>query len=1102
MGKFRNIFCILLVLFGASTALAETSVSPAATPTSFLDQILTQSKTDRSLRSIPEPWESGHLSAARMPILEDTLVNPFYVPLLTHVFGSRFRGYRTTVSPTILLENTFEMLNLNTSNFKSVEYGNMSLVDALEQLQTTHHRGVIPSDYRETLSVQTEAWPVELQEAITLLVQAFTQASLERQDAIKDLTRDEIDHMVSDISLWVSHNNVTNGNAFLTGVDENWATDLTHLRKVDYSRIFNAAKILTDAVELTRVRLQIASEKLPENTNDEILLEFHSAAGTILVGGPGINRYESDAALLVDLGGNDVYRNNAGGFIDPYDGVCCLIDMDGNDSYTCGKTGALAGAITTISLLIDYDGHDIYSSQALSQGAAFCGFGMLYDESGNDTWTATQFTQGAAAFGIGMAVDVGGDDAFICRSIGQGFGTTLGTGVLTNVNGNDSYSAGPAWNDMERRDVDVSVFCQGAGAGFRSLDSHHTSLYGGIGFLIDGRGEDRYIANNYSQAASRFGALGLLLDGQGNDGFTANHNCQGYAEAWSCACFINQSGNDWYVGFDNVQGVGVDHAGGFLLDYDGDDVYSLTGKHGQGLGRDTRALGLLVDYRGFDRYSGGPFSRGFSFGSTSDPTGACGVFLDHRGNDYYDQQPGLSSGNNLLWQSTYTSAGLDTPDSPQMYFANERAFSRHQHYDMSPVADLETNVDTSHLGSVDPFEAFHALGTVIDRQTEAIPIIVKAMQRGHDSYRRIMEEALGQILLGDPGYSNWTESILPLLNNLDPSTRQWVLIQLTRQRTTNHMDQIRHLLSDSDVKVRKAAIEAVIRFKDPAAEMYLKHICQNDISASNRAAAIEALGLLTGDNTIETYRDCLTDSDLAVHLTARKWIELYKDKDSIGTLQVLTSVDDPEIRVSAAKALVVLGEKSGFPILIETLIKQLPVQSPYSESKPLLQFLREYSGKQFDNTAESWQQWWIKSEATFNLPKIQEARISYLEFLSGITEFSPEKSLKKLKKLRKNYPEYKGLDQMLAPWIRGKAKVSLGKKHISISTQIARLAVEMDEKDPDNWAVLSETLFAQQKTDEALNAIVESLEISPKNNHYRKLRDIYRKSLSGKEQEK
>jgi len=1069
----------------------------AQTPTpqpSILDDALETAGITRADTEISRPWESGYTTAGRIPVLVDVLINPLYLPAFTQVFGARFSGTRDTVSPHKLLENAFEMLNIDIRAQKPPETRPMSLVDALEQLQALHHRGLIEPSYRSDLAARIEPWPVELQEAMTLMVQAFTRASIERREAIRGLSREDLEKLTDALRQMTVRPDMNDGTFFLTGVDAEWPANLQDIRRIDYERFFSAAEIMTEAIEMTRTRFQAARQKLPPGIHDELLLEFHSAAGTICVGGTGINRYYEDAALLVDLGGNDVYRNNAGGFSNAFDGISCLIDMDGSDLYETDESGRLGAGICGIGILIDYDGNDVYRSGCGSQGVALCGVGMLYDESGHDTWIGDTFTQGAAAFGIGIAVDVGGNDAFICRSVGQGFGTTLGIGLLVNVNGADSYSAGPAWDDPDTRAMDRSVFAQGAAAGFRAPDPLRQScLYGGIGFLVDGKGDDRYAAGHFSQGAARFGAMGLFLDCDGRDIAGASSHSQGCAMDWSTACMIDQAGDDRSTAGEAGQGVAINHSAGFMLDYQGDDIRSITGDHGQGYARETSALALFLDYRGYDTYAGGTGVRGYAAPQFSEPDYPVAIFIDHRGKDTYPD----GGGNNRQWTWSYDrgGVGIDTPNDPVLYFAHEHALSRNLHYDMSPVTDLEKGADTSKLGSGNPFESFHALAAVIDMGEAALPVVVKAMQRGHDPFRRIMEEGLGQILLNHPEYDSWKKEILPLTDNLDPQTRLWAAIQLSRNAGSELVPKFRALLEDTEAPVRRVAAGALGRLRDADAFMPLTQMALNDPDPGNRKEALHALGTIDSDDAGDVFREALNDLSLPVHLEAKRWIEKNRDPKSVGTLQLLASSADAMIRLSAAETLIKLGEKSGFPVLIDSLETMPRTGDSRDGGLDLPAFLSEYSGHTFGWDVETWRQWWMEAEAGFDLDTAMKARNEYLKLQRSVGRETPGHLLRKLDRLRDKFPEYRGMDSRLAPWIRAKAAEALRQNASKTAEKLGDYAVAMDPGDPDAWSVLSEARYARNDYQGAHDAIVQALEMKSDNTHYRRLREIYRKAL-------
>lgn len=1087
---FGSLVLALLAVFPAIAADPSSQVS-------ILDEALSKLDTTRADLQIPEPWESGYITAARLPAIIDALANPLYTAPFMQVFGARFSGSRGTVSPEKLLDNAFEMMNIDASGFVRFDARPLSLLDSLEQLQATHHKGLIDPGYRAYLGQQIAQWPVDLEEAVSILVQALTEASLLRSKALQQLTPEESARLLESLKLLTTDSTFPDGNMFLTGVDDTWSECLNLLSKVDFSLFFLSSSIMCDAVEMTRSRLKAAQSRMPISET-RLLLDFRSAVGQITVGGQGIDFHGINSALVVDLGGNDIYRwnnpvNGAAGA-----GLSCIIDMAGNDVYECRHPGYIGGSILGIGLLIDYDGNDDYRSGPVSQGAVIGGVGFLYDESGNDSFIADVFCQGAAAFGIGLAVDVDGDDTLICRSIGQGFGTTLGLGAFVNVAGDDTYVAGPDFSADDRTERPPAILSQGAAAGFRAPDKNtRISHFGGIGFLVDRKGNDQYLGGNFCQGAARFASMGLLLDSEGHDIYQAGNFSQGAAVEWSAAALVDQSGNDVYAGGDSVQAVAVNNAGAILLDYSGDDRYGFSGQHGQGHSREPFSFSLLIDYRGFDSYSGGPFARGSVVNAYAEAGHVLGIFIDHRGKDVYpahdddrdgDKGPG---DNNSEWSRNSGELGIDTPVEPAMYFVNEQAGSRQQHYDMNPVVDLEPGDKLSRLGSGDPFSSLFALSGVIARGQNAVSSIVKAMHRGHDSFRRTMEEALGYFILLEFDGSQLEKQLGPLLNNLDPGTRQWCLIQLERRRTPSTGHLIAAQLHDADPAVRSTAARILGNLDETTAENDLLQAAVNDPDPMCRQAALKALSCINPTEHLWAFRTALADPYLPIHWTARNHLIELNDHIAIGSLQLLTTNPNPQIRYSASTALIQLGDKSGFPVLIDVLDKIHRKRSPHDSMQPVSDFLGEYSGQNLDPDEMSLKRWWTEHGQEFDLAGSILARSDYLTLFDSIIELSPRQLLEAIDRLRTKHPQYSGIDRRLAPYVRAAAGKALMDGALDPAERLVDYAVEMNPGDAESWGLKSQVLYKKDDLEGAVAALTEASRIDPENSHYRKLQDVY-----------
>lgn len=1077
--------------------VAVCAYSDDHTPVSILDDAFERAGALRSDLVVPEPWESGLIVAGRQPALSDAMVDPLYIVPLAHVFGARFRGLKGTISPDSLLDTAYEMLHISTTAHKSFVPEPKSLVDALEWLQASHHRGVIEAHYRSHLEKRIAQWPTELEEAVSILVQAMTTASMLHKEALAALDTEEIELLKESIVSIVSDPISTDGQIFFSDNDLEWPRNLQLMAKVNFNKLFYAADILAKAVVITRAGLQTVAAKIPAN-HEEILLNFYSPIGRIVVAGTGINTHNSDAALLIDLGGNDIYLNNAGGCIESGVGISLLIDISGNDIYENLNPGSLGGAILGVGMVFDCEGRDVYRSGSLSQGAAIGGVGFLYDERGDDIYHGKSFCQGAAVFGVGISIDLEGDDTIVCKSMGQGFGSTLGLGLMLNIAGNDSYASGV---DLAATESNPGfVFAQGAAAGFSPSDkSKNVGYYGGIGFLIDGKGDDQYLAGQFCQGAAKFGSMGLLLDCGGDDYYQAGDFSQGAAEDWSSAVIIDLKGSDRYLAGDTSQAAAANHSTGICLDYEGDDEYTLIGAHGQGHARQPFSLGLFLDYKGFDRYSGGPFSRGSVVNTFQDTGYIIGVFIDHRGKDIYEgviyENDSDKEINNTFWSRRFGEIGIDTPLAPGLYFLDQQAHSRHQHYDMSPVTDLESGVELSRLGAGDPFKCNHALSFVNDKGKDAIPIIIKAVSRGHDSFRRTIEEGLGIILLQHPVDTESIDQLIPLLGNLDPKTRQWALIQLAKYSSSDLVEVVANHLHDDDAGVREAAARIAGGIKSSKLERELAQMAVNDTKPGCRYVAMKALAVNTSPEYEVVFRKGLGDSHLAVHHAALDRVIHQNDLVAIGALQLLSLSQNPFVRVSSAIGLIQLGEKSGFPILIDSLEGVPREISPFDTAQDVSEFMAEYSGVDHGWNKGAWEQWWASNEADFSLIRCQKARQDYLEFYSLIATMPPIQVVNRLDQLRAKYPFYKGIDKRLSVFVQKASQIAMADKAWDSAGKLVDYLVDMNPDNPDTWVTLSQYLHWTKRTEEALTALEKALNKEPENALYGRLKEIYEDTL-------
>ncbi|MEJ2696142.1 MAG: PDZ domain-containing protein [Candidatus Sulfobium sp.] len=340
-----------------------------------------------------------------------------------------------------------------------------------------------------------------------------------------------------------------------------------------------------------------------------ILYEADTPLGKVVVGGTGPNVYRKDAALVLDLGGDDVYLNNAGG-TRPGIPVAAVIDWGGNDFYQTKENFSQGAGLLGGGFLFDLGGDDVFESLDGSQGSGFFGVGILYHGRGKGLFRARTFSQGVGEMGTGLVLNGDGETRYLCSGEGQGLGLFRGLGVLIDEKGDDYYELGglqPDFRDPAKSSVSMG---QGFGWGIRPEDDRY-GVSGGIGMLIDGEGDDIYNADYFAQGASYYYGAGILDDLSGDDRYAAGRYAQGAGIHSSVGILTDREGSDFYYSsFGVSQGMGHDYGVGFLEDGQGDDRY-LGGILSQGAA--TRGgAGILLDGRGTDHYMCGTECQAFA----------------------------------------------------------------------------------------------------------------------------------------------------------------------------------------------------------------------------------------------------------------------------------------------------------------------------------------------------------------------------------------------------------------------------------------------------------------------------------------------------------
>ena len=518
------------------------------------------------------------------------------------------------------------------------------------------------SAFNRPISIPAKA---TAQELITFMIESLEEASIHREKALASLPDDERRFLFSHAQTIVEQftpqiSSVSATTIAQAKMDQRFAELLEE--QVDYANLMAAAQVLARLANESWLR-QLAGafgqallrSEVPVGITGDILLAQATSYGMIVIGGPGPNTYELDHrfALIVDLGGDDLYRGLIAASADIEHGNAVIIDMSGNDTYDSAALGLATGRLG-VGLLVDQAGDDVYQLEIGSGGAGFGGLGILFDAKGNDLYMGTRLTQGAAIGGLGLLFDAAGNDRYASHGFALGFGGPQGVGAAIDLQGDDDYQCGnkypSAYNEEDAPNgkpgdpmFQYDCFGLGTAAGRRLLTKRQEwqayDLAGGWGLLLDVEGNDRYRSANFSQGHGYFFGVGAFLDLSGNDEYVAARYGHGSSAHYGVGFFTDRQGADHYesTGPFYNGGVAWDHGMSVMIDAGIEsDRYGFQSSNGLGKA-DYSGWGLFIDEGGNDSYQ---TKDGYGLSSQR----GIGGFFDLKGTDTYQMAPSTTDG--------------------------------------------------------------------------------------------------------------------------------------------------------------------------------------------------------------------------------------------------------------------------------------------------------------------------------------------------------------------------------------------------------------------------------------------------------------------------
>ncbi len=426
------------------------------------------------------------------------------------------------------------------------------------------------------------------------------------------------------------------------------------LERMSKSELYNAGEAILaclgeeNLAQLAQLDFNSVGQKVQIN-NDQTVVCVKTQAGDILIGDKTRTIWELDkypnACCVIDLGGNDVYREGSCVLNRP---ILVVIDLGGdNDEYVGSSAAIQGGAILGVSVWYDQGGKDTYVAKDVCQGSAIGGFGALINGGGDDKYLGFLRCQGTSISGFGLLLDQSGCDDYRGALFAQGVGGPGGFAACVDTTGNDHYYVGGYYFDSYPEHPGYDGWGQGVGAGIRRV------ACGGVGCLLDGAGDDAYEFDYFGHGGGYWMGIGFARDFDGNDIRYAatstmydgtarrERRWQRFGCGWGChyACgyLFDDRGSDVYGGTIMGTGMGWDLGAGFLVDIEGNDRFEATGGLTQGSGGEG-SIGVLMNYRGDDVYLGnyqGYAATSISYHSPTNCGANFSFVIDHGGKDQY-----------------------------------------------------------------------------------------------------------------------------------------------------------------------------------------------------------------------------------------------------------------------------------------------------------------------------------------------------------------------------------------------------------------------------------------------------------------------------------
>ena len=447
---------------------------------------------------------------------------------------------------------------------------------------------------------QAKEIPGWLQPIIARLAAAYRMSRAERDLAFAHLKPEDRTLLLDNINGFLQEEDL--GFKLDKGIEKDPAPYWKIIESVKYEHIWRSGLYMMREIEIACDAIKKAQ---PQWKDWKGVAQLETPQGAIVIAGPGHNRHEQAAGVIIDLGGQNTYVGEA-----------------------------------TRAWIVNFEGGNHYKAPSISLGAGILDCRVLWDWHGDNVYEGQSMTQGFGAFGMGLLINEGGRNTYRADMFAQGAARSWSVGLLANRGGHNIYQAGGKYvhKPLLEKEGFTETMGQGFAIGFRGDNSGTPSRSGGIGLLWSGAGYNTYAGGTFCQGASYWFAFGCLCDDGGNNQYVANYYSQASAMHMTVAALITHGsqnvytinigashaiGHDWGIallwteGGSNLYAAGgasastaIANGVGIFVTSAGNNRYMLDGPASANLARDSGSLALFVELGGKSQYFNKDFKDG------------------------------------------------------------------------------------------------------------------------------------------------------------------------------------------------------------------------------------------------------------------------------------------------------------------------------------------------------------------------------------------------------------------------------------------------------------------------------------------------------------